>query len=73
MLLILLLRNPQLMKRPQTRQDTPSNPTPKLPFHHLPGRNHAHPNPGMRSLQFLLQAIGEPRVPTRSSGDDNVS
>ena len=73
MFIILFLRDPQLMERAQTSQDTPANPTPKLPLHHLARRDHAHPDAGIRNLQFLLQAVGEPCVPCGGAGDDDVS
>lgn len=73
MLIILLLRDPQLMKSAQTSQNAPADPTPKLPLHHLPRRHHPHPDPWIRNLQLLLQSIREPRVPRGRSRDDDVS
>ena len=72
MLLILLPRNPHLMKRPQTRQNTPPNPTPKPPLHRIPTRTDPDLRPRIRSPQLLLQSFSEAREERTSPRQDDV-
>lgn len=73
MLIILLLRNPHLMKRPQTRQDTAADPTAELPLHHAPRREYPDPRSRIHGLQFLLQPLIEPMDQRRASHDDDIA
>ena len=68
LLLVLLLRNPHLMKRPQTRQYTSPDPTSKFPLHWIRTRRYPNLGPLIRGGQFLLQAFletGEEGTPAR--------
>ena len=54
-----------LMKSPQTRQNTPPNPTRKAPLIHIPRRRNPHPRPGIKRHQLLIQPLTKPLRQTR--------
>lgn len=72
MLLVLFLRDPHLMERPQTGEDTSTDPRAKAPLGGVPWGGDAHPRTGIRLHELLVQAIGEAVEEAGGAGDDDV-
>ncbi|KAI4139187.1 MAG: hypothetical protein L6R39_006429, partial [Caloplaca ligustica] len=58
------------MERAQARQNTPSDPTTKLPLHYNPGGKDPDARTGVQRFQFLLQPLAE-AVDERGAADDD--
>lgn len=72
MFLPLLLPDPKLMKRPQTRQDTPSQPRRILALDRIPGTMNLDLAVRDPLRQFKVESVRQAGDKASSANDDNV-